>query len=293
MLLVRDEDQRIYGLGQEYRGDRRSGGVLHFPCLATIQFSGYAGVSSGQATQLSRRRCCLTRPTRAFRVKPEQKRHTQFQFSVSEVFFHPVQHHSVPSPRFGVVPGPLPVQYRAHTYLDRIVLCPVSMPASEVQGPLDFASTSSMTYSIPGDQLLPVSRTRSQPAGESSQGPSYGRRTQSESALDVSNVPMPVLRSPLTADNAVSSSVGLADRALLTVFYCPPGSGATKRYRRITFHSPSPGTNRLCTFTRPHRDNPHRPHTRRNRRRHPTIGHQSTRLCMRAIPRRTVCARTI
>ena len=76
------------------------------------------------------------------------------------------------------------------------------MSTSEVQGP------TSMPYNDPKDQLLAPGRTRSQPIGESSQGPSYGRRTQSESSLNVP-VPMPVLRSSPAADNAVSMAINM------------------------------------------------------------------------------------
>lgn len=83
------------------------------------------------------------------------------------------------------------------------------MPASEVQGPLGLQlnipscipASRSVAYNAPEDQLLAPGRTRSQPIGESSQGPSYGQRTQSESSL---KVPAPVPRSPPAADNAVS-----------------------------------------------------------------------------------------
>ena len=83
------------------------------------------------------------------------------------------------------------------------------MPASEVQGPLGLKlnipphipGNRSVAYTPPDDQLLAPGRTRSQPIGESSQGPSYGRRTQSESSLN--NIPLPMPASP-AADNAVS-----------------------------------------------------------------------------------------
>ncbi|KAH0835526.1 hypothetical protein J3R83DRAFT_9215 [Lanmaoa asiatica] len=85
------------------------------------------------------------------------------------------------------------------------------MPASEVQGPLGLQlnhpshipNTRSVAYNAPEEQLLAPGRTRSQPIGESRQGPSYGRRTQSESSLSVPP-PMPVPRSPPAADNAIS-----------------------------------------------------------------------------------------
>jgi hypothetical protein len=88
------------------------------------------------------------------------------------------------------------------------------MPASEVQGPLGLhlnlpshiPGSRSVAYNAPEDQLLVTGRTRSLPIGESSQGPSYGRRTHSESSLNIP-VPMPVLRSPPAADNAVSIAV--------------------------------------------------------------------------------------
>ena len=97
------------------------------------------------------------------------------------------------------------------------------MPASEVQGPLGLhlnlpshiPGSRSVAYNAPEDQLLAAGRTRSLPIGESSQGPSYGRRTQSESSLNIPQaVPMPVLRSPLAADNAVSIAVSAYFRAV-------------------------------------------------------------------------------
>ncbi|KIJ13655.1 hypothetical protein PAXINDRAFT_170349, partial [Paxillus involutus ATCC 200175] len=49
--------------------------------------------------------------------------------------------------------------------------------------------------------MLAPGRTRSQPIGESSPGPSFGRRTQSELSLDI---PMPVCVSTPDADNVAS-----------------------------------------------------------------------------------------
>lgn len=90
------------------------------------------------------------------------------------------------------------------------------MPASEVQGPLGLQlnlpshipGTCPVAYDVSDDQLLAPGRTRSQPIGESSQGPSCGRRTQSENSLNVP-APMPVPRSPPAADNAVSIAVNM------------------------------------------------------------------------------------
>ncbi|KAF8435331.1 hypothetical protein L210DRAFT_952116 [Boletus edulis BED1] len=76
------------------------------------------------------------------------------------------------------------------------------MPASEFQGPLDFPSLPSLPYNVPEGQLPALARAHSQPI-ESSQGPSYGRRTQSEGSLNVP-VPVPMLRTPPVADNAAS-----------------------------------------------------------------------------------------
>ncbi|KAF9236145.1 hypothetical protein BU15DRAFT_77245 [Melanogaster broomeanus] len=81
------------------------------------------------------------------------------------------------------------------------------MPAYEVQGP--FGLQFNLQTHIPGtlsvvydtgehNMLVPV-RTRSQPIGESSQGPSFGRRRQSELSIDI---PLPVYRPPLAVDNA-------------------------------------------------------------------------------------------
>ena len=89
------------------------------------------------------------------------------------------------------------------------------MPAADVQGSLDFPSTPSMPYNAPEDQLLSVGRTRSLPIGESSQGPSFGRRTQSESSLIFPGA-IPVLRSHSAADNAVSIPVNMHLQSLLT-----------------------------------------------------------------------------
>ncbi|KAG8215604.1 hypothetical protein J3R82DRAFT_7469 [Butyriboletus roseoflavus] len=87
------------------------------------------------------------------------------------------------------------------------------MPASEVQGPLGLQlnlpshipGVRSVAYNTSEDQLLAPGRTRTQPIGESSQGPSYVRERQSESSLNV-HAPMPVPRSPPAADNAAPES---------------------------------------------------------------------------------------
>ncbi|KIJ62395.1 hypothetical protein HYDPIDRAFT_30368 [Hydnomerulius pinastri MD-312] len=80
------------------------------------------------------------------------------------------------------------------------------MPAYDVQGP--FGLQFSLQTHIPGrlsvvyesgeQRMLASRRTHSQPIGESSQGPSFGRRTQSELSLDI---PMPTYQTP-AADNA-------------------------------------------------------------------------------------------
>lgn len=102
------------------------------------------------------------------------------------------------------------------------------MPTSEVHGPLGLQlnipphipETHPVAYNTSEDQLLTPGRARSQPIGESSQGPSYGRRTQSESSL---TVPPPlsllVPRSTSATDNVVGSIVSLSCPALLTMSY--------------------------------------------------------------------------
>ncbi|KAF9222134.1 hypothetical protein BS17DRAFT_193802 [Gyrodon lividus] len=80
------------------------------------------------------------------------------------------------------------------------------MPAYEVQGPFGLQfnlqthipGTLSVIYNSRKSNMLTRGRTLSEPAGESSPGPSFGRRTQSELSLDI---PMPVCRPP-PADNA-------------------------------------------------------------------------------------------
>ena len=69
------------------------------------------------------------------------------------------------------------------------------MPPTELLG---LTATCALPYSHPDRE-----RTRSEPIAESSQGPSFGRRTQSETALNTPALPLPLARSSPAADNAV------------------------------------------------------------------------------------------
>ncbi|KAG9308033.1 hypothetical protein JVU11DRAFT_12685 [Chiua virens] len=103
------------------------------------------------------------------------------------------------------------------------------MPASEVQGPLGLqlnipshipGTCHPVVFNAPEDQILSLGRSHSQPVGESSQGPSYGRRTQSENSLTIP-VTMHAPRSPPAADNAASEQPASAPSPVPTEIIPP------------------------------------------------------------------------